>query len=53
MEVYPNATTNRIDLDIEREVDYQIVSTSGQRVLEGQLLGRDKQIDISQFPAGT
>jgi hypothetical protein len=47
MEVYPNPTTNLFHLDIERDVDYQVISTSGQRFLAGQLLGRDKQIDIS------
>jgi hypothetical protein len=29
-----------------------MISSSGQRVLEGQLAGTDKQIDVSQFSAG-
>jgi hypothetical protein len=50
--VYPNPTTNVLHLDIAKDVDYQLISTLGQKVLEGHLQGGNKQITISPFPAG-
>jgi hypothetical protein len=50
--IYPNPTRNILHLDIDKDVDYQLISTLGQKVLEGQLRGSNKQIATSQFPAG-
>jgi dienelactone hydrolase len=49
---YPNPTKNTVNLEILEDVHYKLISPLGQRLLEGNLTGNNKQIDLSQFPAG-
>lgn len=48
---YPNPTKDIVNIEISEDVHYQLFSTLGQRLLEGNLTGNNKQIDLSQFPA--
>jgi dienelactone hydrolase len=48
---YPNPTKGIVNIEISEDVHYQIISTLGQLLLEGNLTGGNKQIDLSQFPA--
>ena len=48
---YPNPTKGIVNIEISEDVHYQIISTLGQLLLEGNLTGSNKQIDLSQFPA--
>ena len=50
--LYPNPTKNTVNLEINKDVHYELISPLGQRLLEGELTGDNKQIDLSQFPAG-
>lgn len=50
IEIYPNPTKNTVFLDIQKDVYFQLISSLGQRLLEGNLSGNNKQIDLSQFP---
>lgn len=47
---YPNPTKNIVNLEIPEDVHYKLISPLGQRLLEGDLTGNNKQIDLSQFP---
>tara|TARA_B100000787_G_scaffold170153_1_gene164408 strand:+ start:644 stop:1741 length:1098 start_codon:yes stop_codon:yes gene_type:complete len=49
--VYPNPTKNTINIKINENVHYELFSTLGQRLLEGDLTGNNKQIDLSQLPS--
>lgn len=49
---YPNPTRNIINLETSEDVNYELFSTIGQRVSQGRLMGSNKQIDLSSFPAG-
>jgi hypothetical protein len=49
--VYPNPIKNTINIKITKDVHYKLFSTLGQRLLEGNLTGNNKQIDLSQLPA--
>tara|TARA_B110000503_G_C7133977_1_gene408020 strand:+ start:606 stop:1703 length:1098 start_codon:yes stop_codon:yes gene_type:complete len=48
--VYPNPTKNTVTIKISEDVHYELFSTLGQRLLEGDLTGNNKQIDLSQLP---
>ncbi|MFT4697877.1 MAG: hypothetical protein ACI9SJ_001008 [Flavobacteriaceae bacterium] len=48
--VYPNPTNNSVNIEVLEDVQYELFSTLGQRLLEGYLTGSNKQIDLSQFP---
>jgi hypothetical protein len=48
--VYPNPTKNTVNIKITEDVHYELFSTLGQRLLEGDLTGNNKQIDLSQLP---
>lgn len=50
VKLYPNPTNDIVNLDINKDVHYQLISPIGQRLLEGTLTGNSKQIDLSQFP---
>lgn len=47
---YPNPTRNIVYLEIPNDVRYELISSLGQPLLEGNLTGNNKQIDLSQFP---
>jgi dienelactone hydrolase len=47
---YPNPTKNTVYLEIPKDVHYELISPLGQPLLEGNLTGNNKQIDLSQFP---
>lgn len=49
--VYPNPTKNSLNLDVFKDVHYKLFSPLGQKLLEGDLTGDHKQIDLSQLPA--
>lgn len=49
--LYPNPTRNIINLEINDDVNYEVFSPLGKRVLQGKLTGNNKQIDLSQLPA--
>lgn len=49
--LFPNPTKNVVNLEIREDVHYELISPLGQRLLEGNLTGDNKQIDLSQFPA--
>jgi dienelactone hydrolase len=48
---YPNPTKNIVNFEIRQDVDYKLISPLGQCVLEGNLTGNNKKIDLSQFPS--
>lgn len=48
---YPNPTKNIVNFEILKDVQYEIISPLGQHVSQGVLMGNNKQIDFSQFPA--
>ena len=48
---YPNPTADIVNFKILQDVQFTLISPLGQRVLEGNLTGNNKQIDLSQFPA--
>jgi dienelactone hydrolase len=50
--LYPNPTQNIVNIEILEDAHYELISTLGQRLLEGDLSGNNKQIDLSPFPAG-
>ncbi len=50
--LYPNPTNNIVNLEIREDVHFELISPLGRRLLEGNLTGDNKQIDLSQFPAG-
>jgi pimeloyl-ACP methyl ester carboxylesterase len=50
--LYPNPTNDIVNLEILEDVQFELISPLGQRILEGTLTGDNKQIDLSQFPAG-
>jgi hypothetical protein len=50
--IYPNPTRNILHLNIDKGVDYQLISTLYQNFLKGQLQGCNKQVATSQFPEG-
>ncbi len=50
--LYPNPTKDFINLEIGDDVRYQLASPVGKLISEGYLIGNNKQIDLSQYPAG-
>ena len=50
--LYPNPTNSIVNLEILEDVQFELISPLGQRVLQGFLSGDNKQIDLSKFPAG-
>jgi pimeloyl-ACP methyl ester carboxylesterase len=50
--LYPNPTNNIVNLEILEDVHFELFSPLGEQVLEGNLIGDNKQIDLSQFPEG-
>lgn len=52
IEFFPNPTKNIVYLEIPQDVHYELISPLGQRLLEGDLTGDHKQLDLSQFPSG-
>ena len=48
---YPNPTRNSVHLEIREDVHFQLFSPLGQRLMEGNLTGDNKKIDLSQLPA--
>lgn len=45
--VFPNPTQGVLHLNIQENVNFKLYSVLGQKVLEGDLRGNDKQIDLS------
>ena len=52
IKVYPNPTNNLINLKINENVDYELISPLGQRIFKGTLRSLNKQIDLSQLDQG-
>ena len=52
IKVYPNPTNNLINLKINENVDYELISPLGQRIFKGTLRGLNKQINLSQLDQG-
>jgi dienelactone hydrolase len=50
--VFPNPTTNVINLNVEGEVNYKLYNSIGQLVLENLLNDNNKQVDLSNFSEG-
>jgi len=50
--VFPNPTKDIINLNIEGEIYFKLYNSIGQKVLENQLIGNNKQIDLSNFSEG-
>ncbi|CAI8176945.1 MAG: Poly(ethylene terephthalate) hydrolase [Polaribacter sp. SA4-10] len=50
--VYPNPSKNIVNIKINENVNYKIISTLGQKLSEGYLSGDIKQIDLSEFSTG-
>lgn len=48
---YPNPTTNIVNFQIQKDVQYQLISPLGQTLLQGELKGNNKMIDLSNLPA--
>lgn len=48
---YPNPTKNIVNFKIIQDVQFTLISPLGQVVLEGNLTGNNKHIDLSHFPA--
>ncbi|RMB61105.1 T9SS C-terminal target domain-containing protein [Dokdonia sinensis] len=51
-EAYPNPAKDMINIPGNGKVQYQFISALGQVMLNGELTGNDKQIDISEYPEG-
>jgi pimeloyl-ACP methyl ester carboxylesterase len=49
--LYPNPTSNLIHATVRQDVNYQVFSTLGERILEGKLSPSKNQINISHLPA--
>ncbi|RYM32789.1 T9SS type A sorting domain-containing protein [Brumimicrobium glaciale] len=47
---YPNPTKNTVNLEISKDVYYELISPLGQRMFGGYLTGNNKQIDLSELP---
>lgn len=52
VEVYPNPTNNLLNLNVTGDLQYELISPLGQRIIKGLLYGNNKQIDLSRLPAG-
>ena len=52
IKVYPNPTSNFINLKIKKDVQYELISTLGQPIFKGTLRGKNKQIDLSKLQNG-
>ena len=52
IKVYPNPTNNLINLKINKDVDYELISPLGQRIFKGTLRGLNKQINLSKLQQG-
>jgi hypothetical protein len=50
IELYPNPIKNSLHIAIDKDVHYKLFSTLGQKIVEGDLTGNDKQIDVSELP---
>ena len=48
---YPNPTKNIVNFKIIQDVKFTLISQLGQLVLEGNLTGNNKQIDLSHLSA--
>ncbi len=49
--IYPNPTNNFVNIEITEDVEFEVFSTLGQRLMEGHLKGDHKKIDLSQLSA--
>ena len=49
--IYPNPTTDILNIETLEDVDFELFSIVGKRVQEGFLTGNNKQIDLSNLPA--
>ena len=47
---YPNPTKNIVNIEISKDVHYELISPLGQRMFGGYLTGNNKQIDLSELP---
>ncbi|MAZ72936.1 MAG: lipase [Flavobacteriaceae bacterium] len=52
IQVYPNPTQNVVYVNVATDVFFEIYTTLGQKLLQGELHGATKQIDISGFSEG-
>lgn len=49
---YPNPTKNKVNIEIEKDVHFELFSPLGQVMASGYLTGNNKQIDLSKLPNG-
>ncbi|WP_405606266.1 T9SS type A sorting domain-containing protein [Polaribacter sp. Asnod1-A03] len=49
---YPNPTKNSVNFTVNKDIQYQLYSSLGQRILTGQLSENNNQIDLSRFSTG-
>ena len=52
LSVYPNPTKDFINVEVQKESAYQLISTTGQTVAKGNVSQAKSKIDVSQLPAG-
>lgn len=52
IQLYPNPTDGILYLSIPKDISFQVYSSVGQLLFEGNLQGNAKQIDLSILPAG-
>lgn len=50
--LYPNPTQNIVHISTPDNIHVEVYSTLGNRLLVQQLIGNDKQVDLSNFSAG-
>ncbi len=52
--IYPNPTVSHINIDIDfsNEMEYEIVSLLGERLLRGRIVSKSQTIDLAGLPNG-
>lgn len=50
--VYPNPTQDIVNINTQTDVHFEVYSTLGQLLLDGELMGDNKKIDLSNFSKG-
>ena len=48
---YPNPTDGILQINLDRDISYEVYTPMGQRLQKGILIGNNKQIDLSSLPA--
>jgi hypothetical protein len=52
VEIYPNPTTDFIQINLPGELEFKLISLNGQVKLADKISSNDKQIDIRGLPSG-